>query len=92
MENVVCVILYVTYSSDQTKAEDYFLILCILSIVPFLVGIFFMILYYVWFHPNRVSRRIYQEREMKSISTNVEQTSQPPSTAWIVNLTYINIQ
>lgn len=81
IENIVCVILYVTYSSDEDKQEDYFLILCILSIVPFLVGIFFIILYYLWFHPNLVSRRIYQEREMKTISTNVEPSTQPQATA-----------
>lgn len=52
-----------TYSKQEDKQEDYFLILCILSIVPFIVGIFFMILYYLWFHPNLVSRRIYHDKE-----------------------------
>lgn len=76
LENIVCVVLYVTYSQEQDKQEDYFLILCILSIVPFIVGVFFMILYYLWFHPNLVSRRVYRDREMKTISTTVETSEQ----------------
>lgn len=72
LENIICVVLYVTYSPDEDKQEDYFLILCILSIVPFIVGVFFMILYYLWFHPNLVSRRNYQEREMKTISSTID--------------------
>lgn len=68
IENVICVILYVMHSSSEEKNELYFLPLCILSIVPFLVGILFMTLYYTCFHPNVVSRRKCVEEEMKTIS------------------------
>lgn len=72
LENIICVVLYVNYSSEEDKQEDYFLILCILSIVPFIVGVFFMILYYLWFHPNLVSRRNCREREMQTISPSID--------------------
>lgn len=71
IENIICVAIYVNYSAEKDKQEDYFLILCILSIVPFIVGVFFMILYYLWFHPNLVSRRIYCDKEMHTISSSI---------------------
>lgn len=74
LENVVCVVLYVTFSSAQAKDEIYYLPLCILSIVPFIVGISFLILYYSRYHPNVVSRRKYKEREMQTL--NNEQSAQ----------------
>lgn len=71
LENVVCVVLYVNYSTDDVKNENYFLPLCILAIVPFIVGIAFMILYYLWFHPNVVSRRKYnKETELRSMAAS----------------------
>lgn len=79
IENIICVGLYVTYSREEDKQEDYFLILCLMSILPFIVGIFFMILYYLWFHPNLVSRRIYRDqeraKEMQTISQSVDPVS-----------------
>lgn len=68
IENIICVILYVNYSTIEAKQESYFLPLCILSIVPFVIGICFMILYYCCFHPNVVGRRKCREREMHVIS------------------------
>lgn len=72
IENVICVILYVNFSSAETKDENYFLPLCILSIVPFIIGIAFLILYYKRYHPNVVSRRKYRERELQRISPATE--------------------
>lgn len=72
IENVICVILYVNFSSAEDKQENYFLPLCILSIVPFIIGISFLILYYKRFHPNVVSRRKYKARELQTISPAAE--------------------
>ncbi|XP_055325852.1 XK-related protein 6-like, partial [Sitodiplosis mosellana] len=84
LENIICVVLYVTFSKEEDKQEDYFLILCIMSIVPFIVGVFFMVLYYLWFHPNLVSRRIYhdeeREKEMQIFSSSADPAA-PVSTA-----------
>lgn len=76
LENVICVVLYVNFSTEEAKQEFYFLPLCILSIVPFIVGIFFLVLYYWRYHPNVVSRRKYGEREMQTISVGGESASQ----------------
>lgn len=79
IENVICVILYINYSTADMKNELYFLPLCILSIVPFIIGILFMILYYCCFHPNVVSRRRCVEEEMKTIK--IEPAKDPKT--WI---------
>lgn len=72
LENIICVVLYVNFSPAEDKQETYFLILCILSIVPFIIGVFFMILYYLRCHPNLVNRRIYRDREMHTISATID--------------------
>lgn len=38
-------------------AKKYFILLCVLALVPFILGIIFMIIYYTKFHPNIVVRR-----------------------------------
>lgn len=76
IENIICVVLYVNFSSPEVKEENYFLPLCILSIVPFIVGISFLVLYYSRYHPNVVSRRKYRDRELQTISLGGESGAQ----------------
>lgn len=57
VENVTCVIVYNLYASETEKNADYFVPLCISSILPFVIGIAFMLLYYEKFHPNVVNRK-----------------------------------
>lgn len=37
--------------------KSYFILICVLAIVPFALGIVFMIIYYTKFHPNIMVRR-----------------------------------
>lgn len=57
LENVACVVVYILYADNDTRLSIYFIPLCVLSIIPFLVGIIFMIIYYTQFHPNVLIRR-----------------------------------
>lgn len=57
IENITCVIIYVLWSSEETRQSFYFLPLCIFSIIPFMLGIVFMIIYYTKFHPNIIVRK-----------------------------------
>lgn len=61
IENVICVCIYVTYASDAERNYFYFKWLCVFAIVPFMLGIVFMIVYYKYFHPNVLSRRLQQK-------------------------------
>lgn len=54
VENVICV--YFFYNSAATK-RNYFIFICVLAIVPFALGIAFMIIYYTKLHPNIIVRR-----------------------------------
>lgn len=56
-ENISCIILYYYYSNDINREANYFVPLCLLGIIPFLIGLTFMIIYYTKFHPNIVIRR-----------------------------------
>lgn len=57
LENIFCVLLFKTYSSPNAIYSEYFGLLCTLSIVPFCLGLVFMVIYYVNFHPNVISRK-----------------------------------
>lgn len=37
--------------------QNYFVLICVLAVVPFVLGIAFMIIYYTKFHPNIIIRR-----------------------------------
>lgn len=65
VENVTCVIVYNLYATTEEKNANYFLPLCILSILPFVLGIGFMLLYYMRYHPNVVSRRRNNQAQMR---------------------------
>lgn len=65
VENVTCVIVYNLYATPEEKSANYFLPLCILSILPFILGIGFMLLYYLRYHPNVVSRRRSHQTERR---------------------------
>lgn len=37
--------------------KNYYVIICVLALVPFVLGIVFMIIYYTKFHPNIIVRQ-----------------------------------
>lgn len=55
IENLVSAIMWAVEVYPQVQNTWYFIPLLIFSIVPFLMGIVFMILYYLYFHPKRTS-------------------------------------
>ncbi|XP_037031972.1 XK-related protein 6 [Bradysia coprophila] len=57
VENVACVYFFYNYASHDTMEKTYFIFICVLAIVPFALGIAFMIIYYTKFHPNIIVRR-----------------------------------
>lgn len=57
IENLVCVYFFYNYASHSTMEKNYFILICVLAIVPFVLGIAFMIIYYTKFHPNIIVRR-----------------------------------
>lgn len=57
IENIICVYFFYNFASPYTKAKSYFVSICVLAIVPFALGIAFMIIYYTRFHPNIIVRR-----------------------------------
>ncbi|KAJ6649438.1 XK-related protein 6 [Pseudolycoriella hygida] len=57
VENVICVYFFYNFASHDTMEKSYFILICVLAIVPFILGIAFMIIYYTRFHPNIIVRR-----------------------------------
>lgn len=57
MENLAAVILYSIFIPDTVHHINTSILLCVLSIVPFILGIIFMVIYYQYFHPNITARR-----------------------------------
>lgn len=55
LENLFSAITWASKASPKVQNTWYFLPLLIFSIVPFIVGIVFMILYYLYFHPKGIS-------------------------------------
>ncbi|XP_045455902.1 XK-related protein 7 [Melitaea cinxia] len=51
LQNVTCATLWFIYSDDVTRSAIYFYPVLVLSVVPFVLGIIFMILYYAFLHP-----------------------------------------
>lgn len=54
LENICCVLLFIFNTS---LLEVYLIILSILATFPFIMGIFFMIIFYKFLHPNITNRR-----------------------------------
>lgn len=57
LENLAAVILYCVYFPDNVLHFHTSVLLCVLSITSFIVGIIFMILYYLYFHPIITARQ-----------------------------------
>lgn len=54
IENVCCVLVFILYSKLD---EIYVIVLSFLATFPFVMGIFFMIIFYKYLHPNITNRR-----------------------------------
>jgi hypothetical protein len=67
-ENLVSAVTWASKASPEVQNTWYFLPLLIFSIVPFIVGIVFMILYYLYFHPKGISAVIH----IKSPTNHIE--------------------
>lgn len=57
LENLSAVVLYCLFIPDTVHHMNTSIFLCVLSIVPFILGIIFMVVYYQYFHPNITARR-----------------------------------
>lgn len=71
LENCACVWLFLDNLKPSTIASKYVQTLCIVSIVPFVLGIGCMIIYYTRFHPNIAIRRHAVAAEGKAETTVV---------------------
>lgn len=52
IENIVATIIWMVKADDTLKDTLYFEPICYINLLPFFVGILFMILYYKFFHPS----------------------------------------
>lgn len=62
IENLAAVILYACFVPDYVHHFTTSIVLCVMSIVPFILGIIFMVMYYQYFHPNITARRELDNR------------------------------
>ncbi|KAJ8967408.1 hypothetical protein NQ314_002915 [Rhamnusium bicolor] len=51
-ENTVANILWILYGDSDMKKKDYYIPIIYLNVIPFIFGIFFMVLYYKVLHPS----------------------------------------
>ncbi|XP_050355921.1 XK-related protein 6 [Nymphalis io] len=51
LQNLTCAAIWYMYTDEVTGADVYFYPVLVLSVVPYMLGIMFMILYYAVFHP-----------------------------------------
>ncbi|XP_048000915.1 XK-related protein 6 [Leguminivora glycinivorella] len=51
IQNVVCAVLWFLYASDVMRDSVIFLPAIILTLVPYVIGILLMVIYYSFFHP-----------------------------------------
>lgn len=62
VENIICVILFIFFANEDLRALAYlFYPLCAMAIAFYYIGIVFMVIYYLYFHPRitaRTSKRI----------------------------------
>lgn len=57
LENLGAIVLFIIYYPDNLIHFNTAVFLCVVSIVSFIAGIIFMVVYYKYFHPNITSRR-----------------------------------
>lgn len=57
VENITAILLWSTFISSETRDAWYYYPLLLSSIIPFVIGIIFMLLFYHFFHPI-TSRRV----------------------------------
>uniref|UniRef100_A0A1E1WR62 XK-related protein n=2 Tax=Pectinophora gossypiella TaxID=13191 RepID=A0A1E1WR62_PECGO len=56
-QNLTCALLWYFYVDDATRNSVYFHLVSVLTIVPYCIGILFMVVYYMFFHPKVKVRR-----------------------------------
>ncbi|XP_072948062.1 XK-related protein 6 [Epargyreus clarus] len=57
IQNLTCSFIWYFYVSDEMRSSLYFYPVLVLSTVPYVIGLVFMVLYYSFFHP-KVSKRV----------------------------------
>lgn len=74
IENIACAVIWYMYCDlyePEMRSMVYYIGFLIISTVPFVVGIFFMILYYLYFHPTvRKGVNDVIEQKMDQIELN----------------------
>ncbi|CAH2097318.1 unnamed protein product [Euphydryas editha] len=56
IQNLTCAAIWFVYSDELTRSAIYFYPVLVLSIVPYVLGMVFMVIYYAFFHP-KTSRK-----------------------------------
>lgn len=51
IQNIICASIWCYYSEDELKQSVYFVPILVLCILPFIIGISVMVVYYAFFHP-----------------------------------------
>ncbi|KAM3956637.1 XK-related protein 6 [Aphomia sociella] len=51
LQNIVCGLVWFFFVNEEMKATAYFYVVLILCIVPYVIGLVVMVLYYSFFHP-----------------------------------------
>lgn len=75
-ENVAAIIIWSVFSNSKVKDSWYFIPLIISGIVPFIIGIGFMAIYYKLLHPQTSSRRVHTaDRERSDMMTSTNSVS-----------------
>lgn len=77
VENLVSTVMWALEAYPQVQNTWYFLPLLIFSIVPFIIGIVFMILYYLYCHPKQISSTNHIQPNSDSSVANDTNTSEP---------------
>ncbi|KAJ4428970.1 hypothetical protein ANN_25966 [Periplaneta americana] len=77
VENLIATVMWAVRVPSQLRDTWYFLPLVISSIVPFVIGIIFMILYYLFFHPKGVPSTKHVHTNCDSPLTQETNISEP---------------
>ncbi|XP_041973885.1 XK-related protein 7 [Aricia agestis] len=72
IQNSICAVLW--YTSSYERESKYFYPMLVLSTVPFVIGICFMLIYYAFFHP-KLSRRVSEAQVTFKVDNNVMEIS-----------------
>lgn len=73
IQNITCMSLWYVYADNLVRTSIYFYPILVLCVVPYVIGIVFMVIYYAFLHPKRrkvceISVQFKQEDQVAHIS------------------------